>query len=494
MQVEFREINKSFGPVHANKDISLTIPSGCIFGLLGENGAGKSTLMKILSGFIDQDSGELLLNEKSVDINQPSDAIKFGIGMLHQDPLDFPPMRIIDNFILGEHNTNGLLPKRSTALKGFREVQAKFDFSLDPEEYVDALTVGERQQLEIIRLLWLGAEVLILDEPTTGISAPQKKKLFAALKTLAEDGKTIILVTHKLEEVQELCHYAAILRQGELVGIETPPFNNHVLVERMFGKSISLPPRQQTHREDVVLSIKDIAFDDARLSMSGINLEVRAGETIGLAGMEGSGQDVFLKLCAGILRPIAGEIWLEGEEVTGKPYLSFLEKSIRYLPAARMEMGLIRGLTIAEHFALLEEEQGLFVNQKVARQVADEHIVEFNIKGRPDSTVESLSGGNQQRTLSAMFDGDLKVYLLENPTRGLDVESQIWLWQRLKQRALNNGTAMLFTSADLDEVRHYSDRILVFFGGQVFGPIDATQTTVEELGQLIGGVQMEQQG
>ncbi len=492
MQVEFRDINKFFGPVHANKNISLTIPVGCIFGLLGENGAGKSTLMKILSGFISQTSGDVILDGNIVGIDQPGDAIKFGIGMLHQDPLDFPPMTIIDNFVLGQTNAKSLLPKRKAALKAFREMQAGFNFHLDPDEYVDVLTVGERQQLEIIRLLWLGAEVLILDEPTTGISAPQKVELFAALNKLAQDGKTIILVTHKLEEVQDLCHYAAILRQGELVGIETPPFDNQILVEKMFGKAISLPPKETAVNETPILKLSNIAFEDSRLQISDINLTVHAGETIGLAGIEGSGQDVFLQLCAGLVRPVSGSIILDDRDITGARYHSFLANEIRYLPANRMEMGLIQGLTITEHFALLAEEQGLFVNQKLAETVADEHIAEFNIKGRPESTVESLSGGNQQRTLSAMFDGNLKLFLLENPTRGLDVESQIWLWRRLKQRAKEYGTALIFTSADLEEIQHYSDRILVFFSGQVFGPIDASQTDVKQLGQLIGGVQIAQ--
>lgn len=491
MEVEFRAINKYFGPVHANKDISLTIPSGCVFGLLGENGAGKSTLMKILSGFIRQDTGELILDDKVVDIDRPGDAITYGIGMLHQDPLDFPPMTILDNYILGQGADGGFLPNRRAALKTLLALQAQFNFHLDPDEYVDALTVGERQQLEIVRLLWLGAEVLILDEPTTGISAPQKVELFAALRKLADGGKTIILVTHKLEEVRELCDYAAILRQGELVAVELPPFDNHALVEKMFGKTITLPPKQSNTNQETAFQLSDIAFEDGRLQVSGINLTVHEGETIGLAGIEGSGQDVFLRLCAGLIRPVAGSIQLNSTDLTGARYPTFLANQIRYLPASRMEMGLIQGLTIAEHFALLEENKGFFVNQKLAQTVASEHIAEFNIKGRPESTVESLSGGNQQRTLSAMFDGDLKLFLLENPTRGLDVESQIWLWQRLKQRAQEYGTAMIFTSADLEEILHYSDRILVFFGGQVFGPLHATETSVEELGQLIGGVQSQ---
>ena len=221
MNVELRNIHKHFGKVHANNDITLNIPAGVIQGILGENGAGKSTLMKVLSGYIHADSGEILLDGQPVRITSPADAIRCGVGMLHQDPLDFPPMRIIDNFILGQ--PGGLLPNRRQAEREFHELRTRFDFNINPDAYVDSLTVGERQQLEILRLLWLGARVLILDEPTTGISAAQKTKLFATLRILAEQGKTAIFVSHKLEDVEELCHRVAVLQRGRLVGEAAPP-------------------------------------------------------------------------------------------------------------------------------------------------------------------------------------------------------------------------------------------------------------------------------
>ncbi|MBI3737452.1 MAG: ATP-binding cassette domain-containing protein, partial [Chloroflexi bacterium] len=212
MNVELRHIHKHFGKVHANNDIVLNVPSGTIQGILGENGAGKSTLMKVLSGFIQADSGEILLDGQPVIIHSPADAIQHGIGMLHQDPLDFPPMRLLDNFLLG--HSGGLFPDRNTVARDFKRLAAQFDFSLDPDSYVDSLTVGERQQLEILRLLWLGARVLILDEPTTGISAIQKAKLFETLRKLAVQGMTVIFVSHKLEDVEVLCHSVAVFRAG----------------------------------------------------------------------------------------------------------------------------------------------------------------------------------------------------------------------------------------------------------------------------------------
>ncbi|HTX92973.1 MAG TPA: ATP-binding cassette domain-containing protein, partial [Anaerolineales bacterium] len=231
MNVELKDIHKTFGAVHANVGINLTVPAGTIQGILGENGAGKSTLMKILSGFIRADQGEIILDGRPVVIHSPADAIRLGVGMLHQDPLDFPPMRVIDDFILGRKG--GLLAGQKAAAQDFKELAGQFSFSLDPEAYVDSLTVGERQQLEILRLIWLGARVLIFDEPTTGISAPQKVKLFAALRLLAEQGKAVLFVSHKLEDVEGLCHRVAVLRQGYLVGEAKPPYNTKKLVEMM---------------------------------------------------------------------------------------------------------------------------------------------------------------------------------------------------------------------------------------------------------------------
>ena len=287
MKVELHGIHKYFGTNHANDDITLDIPSGTIQGILGENGAGKSTLMKILSGFIQADGGEILLDGKPAIIKSPADAIKHGVGMLHQDPLDFPPMRLLDNFLLGI--PGGFFPNQKEAVQDFSLLIREFGFSLDPESYVDSLTVGERQQLEIIRLLFLGARVLILDEPTTGISAAQKDKLFETLKKFPEDAITVIFVSHKLEDVENLCDRAAVLRQGKLVGEMKKPFDKKQLVEMMFGKEITLGERHPLKPGSKVLELHDLAVEDVRLRLSGINLDVHAGEVIGLAGMEGSG-------------------------------------------------------------------------------------------------------------------------------------------------------------------------------------------------------------
>jgi simple sugar transport system ATP-binding protein len=484
MEVELREVHKRFGKVHANDGINLKIPAGTIQGVLGENGAGKSTLMKILSGFFFADSGDILLDGKPVRIKSPADAIKHGIGMLHQDPLDFPPLKLLDNFLLGSEG--GLFPDHKAAEKDFRQLADKFDFSLDPESYVDSLTVGERQQLEILRLLWLGARVLILDEPTTGISLPQKEKLFATLKLLAGQGKTIIFVSHKLEDVEALCSSAAVLRQGKLIGVMPSPFDTKQLVEMMFGKFVSFGGRTPFKAGQPVLTMTQISLEDARLQINNISLEVHAGEVIGLAGMEGSGQSIFLEAAAGFRRPVHGKIRVCGVDLTGSKHHAFKNQEVAYLPAARLEQGLVPGLSLTEHYVLSEKMKGIFIDREEATELANERIKLYNIKGTPSSTVESLSGGNQQRAMLATMRTPLNLILLEHPTRGLDIESTMYIWGKLKERCAQ-GAAIVFISADLDEILHYSDRVIVFFAGRVSNPLEAETLSVEQLGELIGG-------
>ncbi len=484
MKVELRGIHKYFGKNHANDDINLTIPSGTIQGILGENGAGKSTLMKILSGFIHADGGEILLDGKPVKIASPAEAIHDGIGMLHQDPLDFPPMRIIDNFMLGQQG--GLFPNRKHAAQDISLLQKEFGFSLDPESYVDSLTVGERQQLEIMRLLFLGARVFILDEPTTGISAAQKAKLFETLKRFPQQAITVIFVSHKLEDVENLCDQVAVLRQGKLIGEMNKPFNQKKLVEMMFGKEVPLGARQSAGQERSVLSLDHVSMEDARLKVKDVSFETRAGEVIGLAGMEGSGQDLFLRACAGLIRTVAGAVKVNDLDLTGKPYHAYKKHGVEFLPAARLEQALVPGLTLAEHFILAEKQTGVFIDRERGHALAQERIKTFNIKGAPVSAVESLSGGNQQRTLLSLLRDPLSLVLVEHPTRGLDIESVIYIWGKLKERC-KQGAAIMFMSSDLDEILQYSDRVLVFYNGRVSQPLDANTTSVQQLGELIGG-------
>jgi simple sugar transport system ATP-binding protein len=254
----------------------------------------------------------------------------------------------------------------------------------------------------------------------------------------------------------------------------------------MFGKRVVKDQRQKITTGDPVLEMHNVCLEDYRLMMKGINIKVCAGEVIGLAGIEGSGQTLFLRACAGLLRPVGGEIFINNEAMIGKPYRTFLQKGVSYLPAARMEEGLIPGLTLSEHFALTDGNRSLFIDQKQVTEFCNLRIKEYNIRGRDSTKVEMLSGGNQQRALLSLLKDSLSLMLLEHPTRGLDVESSIYIWSKLKARC-TEGSAIVFISSDLEEILNYSDRILVFFSGQISKPLDASVTSVEDLGELIGG-------
>jgi simple sugar transport system ATP-binding protein len=501
MKVELSHIYKSFGNVKANHDISMTIEAGTVYGILGENGAGKSTLSKVLSGFITKDSGKIVLDGIEVDIKTPADAICAGIGMLHQDPLDFPSLSVLDNFMAGRSALGKKRVKtnsnRADLIRELRQLSATFGFDLPPNDRVANLTVGERQQLEILRLLSLGVKTLILDEPTTGISASQKTALFTAVKQLAADGKSIIFVSHKLEDVEELCDRLMVMRQGKVIGeAEVKGRESHELaaslVDMMFGRELSIPAKHEINiqQTEPALVIQDLKIDGDRLSLQIDKLTVKSGEVIGLAGLEGNGQQLLLLACAGLLKPNAGNIRINNLDMTNRAYSNFLKAGIGYLPADRLQDGLIRGLSIHEHFMLhqssTKSRSGFLINWQDTRRLADQAIANFNIRGKASTKVERLSGGNQQRTQISLLPDHLSLLLMEQPTRGLDIESTLWIWKQMIERC-EKGMMILFISSDLDEILRYSDRILVFCGGKVSQPINAKTLTVDKLGQAIGG-------
>jgi len=487
MSLELRDIRKTFGPVRANDGVDLTVEAGALHGLLGENGAGKSTLMKILSGFIAADSGDVILDGERLALSSPRDAIRAGIGMLHQDPLVFLPLTVLDNFILG--SPGGARIDRRAGARRLQETSERFGFGFDPDAPVRSLTVGERQQLEILRLLWLGARVLILDEPTTGISATQRVKLFETLRSLAAQGTIVIFVSHKLEEVEELCDRVTVMRRGKAVGEAEMPCPTDRLVEMMFGKVLVEAEPTTVPPGDPVVELDSVTLRERTITTADLSLSVRAGEVVGLAGLEGSGQRTFLRACAGLLGPASGRMLIGGRDLTGRGYRDFLAAGVHYLPAGRLEEGLVPGLTVAEHFVLTGGARRAFIDWQDARRLAETKIRDNFIVGIPGSTADSLSGGNQQRLLLAMMPPRLRLLLMEHPTRGLDIESADWVWTKLLERR-DEGTAIVFASTDLDELLRYSDRILVFFAGQVLRVLDAHETSGEELGHLIGGKEL----
>ncbi len=485
MRIELRDIRKYFGPVKANDGISLVLEGGRIYGLLGENGAGKSTLMKILSGYQPPDSGEILLDDQPQHFFSPANALDQGIGMLYQDPLDVPAFSVNDNYLLGRDQQVVLDYK--TAGQELEEMTSRFSFSLDLRSSIENLSLGERQQLELARLLVGGAQILILDEPTTGISAEQKEILFNSMRKLVrEEGKTLILVSHKLDEVQELCDEAFVLQRGKLVGQTEVPCSNEKLVRMMFGQVPERSARPEFELGEPVLELIDLHVPTYRLTIQNINLVIREGEVFGLAGLEGSGQRLLLQACAGLLQPDRGKILLSNQDVSGWPYHRMQSAGIGYAAAGRLEEGLVAGLTIAEHVELAQPKHRFFIDWKGLGTNTEAKIDQYQIVGKPDSTADELSGGNQQRLLFALLRDELKLILLEHPTRGLDVRSSNWIWEQLYRRR-DKGTAIIFMSADLDEIFERSDRIAVFSGGVMSRVLDTKDTSVEEIGHLIGG-------
>lgn len=485
MQVELRDIRKYFGRVKANDGISVVLEPGKIYALVGENGAGKSTLMKILSGYQPPTSGEILLDGRPAQFHSPADALAKGVGMLYQDPLDMPPFRVIDNYLLGRDSRVRLNYKDARAeLEG---LASRYGFHIDVNATIDSLSMGERQQLELVRLLAGGAQVLILDEPTTGISAEQKEILFESMRKMTrEEGKTVILVSHKLEEVQELCLYAYVLRRGKLEGEQELPCLNEQLVEMMFGQVPQRSRRPDFAVGEPVLELQDVSIETYQLNIPHINLSVRAGEIFGFAGLEGSGQRLVMQVCAGLLPPASGHVRLVGQDVTGWKYHRMQHFGMGYVPAGRLEEGLVAGLTLTEHLVLARPDKKFVIDWKGNQVEMAERIQTYQIVGRPETTADALSGGNQQRLLFSLLNTPLKLLLLEHPTRGLDVRSTDYTWQLLYKRR-EHGTAILFISADLDEIIEHSDRIAVFSGGVMSRVLDARDTTAEELGHLIGG-------
>ncbi|WP_437900652.1 ABC transporter ATP-binding protein [Sorangium sp. So ce124] len=518
MRIEIERVAKRFGPVKANDGVSLTIQAGAVHGLLGENGAGKSTLLRILGGLVRPDAGRLLFDGRPVVLASPADALAAGVGVLHQEPLDFPPLTVLESYLVARPRAAGagggarsLLPghgraagvflPRRAAREELLALAARFGFSVDPDEHVARLTLGERQQIELLRFLSLGVRALLLDEPTTGISGAQQEALFSALRRLKADGKAIVLVSHKLSDVEALCDRVTVLRHGKVAGEAEMPAGADRLVALMFGEALAsqerspeagggaaLAPLERLPEPSGgdALALEGVVFGDHRLNVHIAHLAVRRGEVLGLAGLEGSGQRLLLRACAGLLRARRGRVVVGGADLTGRPYPAFLRAGVGYLPADRRREGLIAGLSIEEHVALRAPRPGLFLRPREIRRAAERAIEALRIRGRPDTPVERLSGGNQQRTQLALLPADLALLLLEQPTRGLDIASARWVWEQLLARC-RAGAALLFASSDLDELMRYSDRVLVFSGGRVSPPVGAADLTLDRLGRMIGG-------
>ena len=477
--IELINIHKSFGKVQALQGVNLKAEAGAIHGIIGENGAGKSTLMKVLTGFITKTGGTILHNSVEIVCNSPADAARIGIGMLYQEPLDFPQLSVIDNFMAGAAVFSPT-QQRATLAK----LCDTFGFSLLPESRLEELTVGERQQLELMRLIRNGTRILILDEPTAGISEKQQELLFTALQTLKDDGATILLVSHKLEEVTSLCDTVTVLRQGKVVGEQQRPFQRDDLLKAMFAilPEHNSPPEKKNNGSPV-LEFNKVCSTVGRSGLKEVSIDIHAGEVVGIAGVDGSGQSVFLKTSIGLLQPESGNISRLGQP----PNISFGRGSRKtvFLPADRLSEGLFPGLNVREHH-ILATGNSVFLTSKKGLKKSQQAIDTYSIRGNPDTMIEDLSGGNQQRLLLSLIPDKVQLILMENPTRGLDVQSAAWTWRHLHKRLTDNG-AIVFASPDLEEIMEQATRVLVFYNGEILLDEPTDKTTYQEISRAITG-------
>lgn len=493
MEVQLSHIVKRFGTVTANDDVSLTLAAGRIYGLLGENGAGKSTLMRVLCGLTPPDAGSLTVDGRVLARLTPRLAATNGIGLLPQDPLDFPPLRVWENFALGGDRVLGRREARARLAAGCR----RLGIALPPDVPVATLTVAERQYLELARLADRGVRLLVLDEPTTGISPVQKEALFAALRAFVADGdRLVILVTHKLAEARELCDAVAVLRRGRLVGTFATPLDAPAILAAMFENAPDAPadvppsPAGRPRPEAApLLRLDDVTFADATTRLARLSLTVRPGEIVGLAGIAGGGQETLLRGLAGLIPAVSGRLAVAGRNLAGRSPGRFLRAGVRYLPAARLEQGLFPGLTLTDHVRL-----AFPTYRRTAHSLFHKRCVEqFHLADQPDAPAAALSGGNQQRLLLSLVPDDVALLLADNPTRGLDIASVAHIWGHLRRRAAA-GTTVLFASEDLDEIMRRAERILVFFDRRLVADLPGLSPTPENaryLGDLMTGRAIE---
>ena len=484
--IVLNDIHKHYGRVRANDGISLTLEPGRIYALVGENGAGKSTLMRVLAGHTRPTSGTLEIGGETISHLTPTLARKKGVGMLYQDPLDFPAMPVWENFQLGA-------PKRSKqeVVDVIGELSYRLDACFLPDEPVSSLTVGERQLLELLRLLDLGATTLILDEPTTGITPEQKQDLFDLLMKLArEEGHTIILVTHKLSEAFEMADSIFIMRQGALVSTLEPPYDEKELVHLMFGDAADgevetlpeLPSKDTTPR----LTMRDTLFAGPKYSMGNLNFTARPGECIGLAGLDGSGQELFLRGLCGLDRMPDGAFDLDNSTYRSNDFATLRKAGVQFVPADRLQMALFPALNLMEHITLAFPDKKGDLTDFYQSQCVDG----FNLRAHPETQANELSGGNQQRLLLSLIPNNTKLLLMEHPTRGLDAGSARQVWNHLKTRCAN-GSTLIFFSPDLDEVLEHSHRVIVFYDRAIAAVVEGDDISMEVIGALMAGKSME---
>ncbi|WEG07953.1 ABC transporter ATP-binding protein [Microbacterium horticulturae] len=496
MKLELRGVTKRFGSLVANDHIDLELRSGEIHALLGENGAGKSTLMNVLYGLYQADEGEILLDGVAQHFRGPGDAIAAGIGMVHQHFMLIPVFTVAENLMLGHEDTKGFgILDIGAARRRVREVSDRFGFHLNPDARVEDLPVGVQQRVEIVKALAHDAKILIFDEPTAVLTPQETDEFMQIMRQLRDEGTAIVFITHKLREVREVADRITVVRLGKVVGEASPTATNTELASMMVGRAVELTVQKDPpHIGTGGLEVRDLRVlsDDGAVVVDGIDFDVRPGEVLAVAGVQGNGQTELAEAIIGLQEKVSGSITLNGEELVGKGVRAILDEGVGFVPEDRQEDGLVGSFTVAENLILDRSSDRRFqsggtIKRRVLDTFARDRIAEFDIRTQgPSSPAGSLSGGNQQKVVIAReLTRELTLLLASQPTRGVDVGSIEFIHNRIIQTR-DAGVPVIVVSTELDEVVALADRIAVMYRGGIVGIVPA-DTPRDVLGLMMAG-------
>ena len=495
--LEMKNICKYFPGVKANHNCQLVLEKGEVHALLGENGAGKTTLMNVLYGLYQPTSGEIYWNGEKVDITSPRTAIKLGIGMVHQHFMLIPALTVIENVILGMNSgKNGILDLKGAAEK-FEKLAKQYNMHIDPWAEVWKLTVGQQQRLEILKALYRGADLLILDEPTAVLTPQEVEELFSMIRKLTGEGHTVIFISHKLNEVLAICDNITVLRLGEPVAaIKVKETNKDELARFMVGRDVSSRfEKKPANLGAVVLEMKNVeCFNDKGIpALKDFNLSLRAGEILGIVGVDGNGQSELVEAITGLRKVTRGQVVINGSDVTNKSPREILEHKVGHIPEDRHKRGLVLSMTLVENTMMMNYykepfARGWSLNWKKLRENTEKIIEQYQIKTTgPDELLKNLSGGNQQKViLGREISRAPNLLIAMHPVRGLDIGATEYVHKQLiKER--DEGRAVLLISGELEEIISLSDRIAVMYEGEIMGIVDARNASLHELGLMMAG-------